>query len=402
MADLKLKVFRAQKDALVYVEGGGNPHNFLIIKKGNAKIIRGVEITDNPNENLLSVGDYFGVVSCMSKRPRLETVRALEEVFLISIEYNQFLELIKQNKTVASKILKLYSTKLRYFDEAIARVSLKKPVSESPESLFNIGLYYKNNNEYKQAKYAFTQFITHCPNSENIQQAKGFLKELEPLLEGEEYFKQITPIIREYSDKSILFCENETGDDVFIIQEGKIRITKIVEDQEVLLAVLNPGDIVGEMALIENKLRSANVVAFGKTKVLAINKKNFEVLIENQPHMTLRIIQLLSERIWTAYRHLENLAIPDEYGRILDLLLIQIQKKRVPLEERKPFEFDINADDLVNMAGFDKEKGSIHIKRLLEDSNFKMEDGRIVAVEMNVLAKMVEYYRKKIKKDLYA
>ncbi len=49
-----------------------------------------------------------------------------------------------------------------------------------------------------------------------------------------------------------------------------------------------------------------------------------------------------------------------------------------------------------------QEKGSIHIKRLLEDSNFKMEDGRIVAVEMNVLAKMVEYYRKKIKKDLYA
>ena len=118
--------------------------------------------------------------------------------------------------------------------------------------------------------------------------------------------------------------------------------------------------------------------------------------------MTLKIIQILSERILIAYRQLENLAIPDEYGRILDLLLIQIQKKRVALEPRNSFEFDITTDDLMNMAGFDKKKGAVHIKRLLGDTNFRMENGKIVATNLDGLAKLVEHYRKKIKKDLYS
>ena len=60
MAELKLKVFRAQKDALVYVEEKKDSHNFFIIKSGKAKIIRSVEISDNPAETMLSAGDYFG------------------------------------------------------------------------------------------------------------------------------------------------------------------------------------------------------------------------------------------------------------------------------------------------------------------------------------------------------
>jgi CRP/FNR family transcriptional regulator len=399
MSDLKLKVYKANKDALVYVEGGTNFQNFLIIKSGKARIIRDIEISDNPNENILHDGDYFGVVSCMSKRPRLETVKTLEESYLISVEYDQFIELIKTNKSVAQKILKLYSQKLRYFDEAIARLSLKQAISNDPENIFNIGSYYYTIKEFKQANYAFNQFIKLCPESQNVQIAQQYQQEMAPALEGIVEFEQITPLIRQYSDKSILFCENEPGDDVFVIQEGKIKITKVVGDQEILLAVLNPGDIVGEMALIENKLRSANAIAFGTTKVLAINKRNFEVMVENQPQMTLRIIQLLSERIWVAYRQLENLAIPDEYGRILDLLLIQIQKKRLPIEDRKSHEFEFSTEDLINMAGFPKGRGQMYLNKLLEDSNFKMEGGKIVVLDTQTLFNQVEVYRKKINKD---
>jgi len=398
MANLKLKVFKANKDAIIYVEGSPNSNNFLIIKNGKAKIIREIEVVDNPNENILKSGDYFGVVSCMSRRPRLETVRALEETYLISVEYDQFLELIRQNKTVALKILKLYSKKLRYFDDAITRLSLKKPISSNPENLFIIGNYYYNHVEYREARYAFEKFLQYCPNSPNVPKAQELLNEIKPQVGDTPDYTQLTPLIRQYENKAILFCENEPGDNVFVIQEGKIKVTKIVGDQEVLLAVLNPGDIVGEMALIENKPRSATAIAMGKTKVLAINKDNFQVMVENQPQMTLKIIQLLSERIWVAYRQLENLAIPDEYGRILDLLLIQIQKKRIPIEPRKSFEFDLTADEIISMAGFDKNKGAQLIGRLLEDNNFKMENGRIVVVDIDVLEKHVEMYRKKIKK----
>ncbi len=401
MPELKLKVFRANKDAFVYVEGSETAHNFYIIKQGKAKIIREIEVTSNPEENLLSDGDYFGVVSCMGKRPRLEAVRTNVDSLLISIEHDQFVELIKKNRTVALKILKLYSKKLRTFDDAITRVSLKKPISSNPENLYDIGVYYYNGKMFEQAKYALERFNKACPHSVNIQKAYQFLNEIKPQLPDYKEYEQVTALVRKYIDKKILFCENEPGGDVFIIQEGKIKITKIVGDQEILLAVLNPGDIVGEMALIENKPRSANAIAFGELKVLAINQTNFQEMVGNQPQITLKIIQLLSERIWVAYRQLENLAIPDEYGRILDLLLIQIQKKRVVIKPRTSFEFEFGDDELLNMAGFDKEKGYVHISKLLEDPSIKLADGRIIVEDIDKLYNQVEVFRKKIKKDLF-
>lgn len=402
MAELKLKVFRYNKDAIVFVEGSSDSGNFFIVKEGQARIFRDVDITENTQDNIMKQGDYFGVVSCMSRRPRLESVKAMTPLSLISVDNNDFIELIKNNRTVALKILKLYSTRLRSFDEAITRISLKKPVSSDPEGLFSIAVHYYGNREYSQALYAFEKFRQFCPSSPNQPRALEYLEKLKGLVKEDRSAVQESPLIRKYPDRSILFCENEPGDDVYIVQSGKVKITKVLGEQEVLLAVLNPGDIVGEMALIENKPRSANAVAFGDVRVMAINRKNFELMVQNRPEITLKIIQLLSERIWVGYRQLENLAIPDEYGRLLDILLIQIQKMRVPIEPRKEYRFDFGVEELLNMAGFDKEKGYALIKRLFEDPNYKLAEAKIFVENLDELQKQVNVFRKKIKKDFFS
>lgn len=399
MSEFKLKLEKFNKGSMIYVEGSKNVDNFYIIKSGKVKITRNIEITDDQSQIYLKEGDYFGVVSCMSKRPRLESVTALSDVLLISVRYEQFEELIRRNNTVALKILKLYSQRLRTFDDAIARITLKKPVTSDPEALFNIGLYYYNQGELKQARYAFTKFTKYCPKSVNIEKAYQYLNELNEKLKDLKEYIQETPLLRHYFDKSILFCEHEPGEDVFIIQEGKIKITKIVGDQEVLLAVLNPGDILGEMALIENRPRSATAIAFGDTKTLVINKQNFMIMVQNKPQIVMKIIYLLSERIWIAYRQLENTAIPDPFGRLVDILLIQLEKKRVEIAPRKSYQFDFGPDELLRMAGLEKDRGYEHLRKLLEDSNFKLEDGKIVVVDTDVLVKQVESYRKKIKQE---
>lgn len=400
MAETKLKVYKYPKGSLIFVEGATNSKNFYIIREGEAKISREVEIVDSPHENLLDAGDYFGVVACLSKRPRLETVRALTEVSAISVDYDQFIDLIKNNKSVADKILKLYSKRLRTFDNAIARLSLKKPISSNAEGLYNIGVYYYNCEQFPQAKYAFEKFSQFCPRSVNIQMAYKLLNDLKQKVKTEEKKIADDQMSRIYPDKSILFLENEPGEEVYIVQQGKIKITKIVGNQEVLLAVLNPGDTVGEMALIEDKLRSANAIAFGQAKVLVITKANFQIMVQQRPEIYIKVIQILSERIWIAYRQLENLAIPDDYGRILDLMLIQVQKMRIPLEAHAVFRFDFGVEDLLKMAGYDQDKGYTFVTRLFEDSNYKLDNGKIVTMSLEELSKQVALYRKKMKKDI--
>jgi CRP-like cAMP-binding protein len=57
-----------------------------------------------------------------------------------------------------------------------------------------------------------------------------------------------------YEPDDILFCEYEPGKDFYILQEGRVKVTKIVSDMEKTLDIFHPGDIFGEMAILETRI----------------------------------------------------------------------------------------------------------------------------------------------------
>ena len=58
----------------------------------------------------------------------------------------------------------------------------------------------------------------------------------------------------------IIFCEHEPGDTFYLIQSGRVQIVKIVDDIEKIIDILQPGEIFGEMAILEEAPRSASKV----------------------------------------------------------------------------------------------------------------------------------------------
>jgi CRP/FNR family transcriptional regulator len=203
---------------------------------------------------------------------------------------------------------------------------------------------------------------------------------------------------RTYKDNTMIFSEYEPGNELFIIQSGRVKITKIVHE-EVLLAVLKGGDIFGEMALLDNKPRSASAITFGDVNVLAINKSNFENMVQAQPQLATRLIQLLSERIWTAYRQLENLMINDPIGRIYDTLLIQIEKQKIKIGPKQSYNFDFGSKELINMVGLPPEKGDVMMVQLLEDKHINLQQGKLICTDVLELEKTSIFFRKKSSMD---
>ncbi|TQE55833.1 Crp/Fnr family transcriptional regulator, partial [Leptospira interrogans] len=110
-------------------------------------------------------------------------------------------------------------------------------------------------------------------------------------------------------------------------------------------------DIFGEMALLDNKPRSASAIAWGNVQLLAINKANFEGMVKAQTQLATRLITLLSERIWTAYKQLANLMINDPQGRIADTLLTLVEKNRIKIAPKISYNFEIGTKDLIKMVG---------------------------------------------------
>lgn len=101
-----------------------------------------------------------------------------------------------------------------------------------------------------------------------------------------------------YQQGEALFREGDPGDRVFFIMSGRVQISKqLANGQLHELAVLGEGDIVGEMAVLDGRPRSASVSALEPTEVLEVAKDNFLASMEQQPKLALNFLKLLALRI---------------------------------------------------------------------------------------------------------
>ena len=392
MAPTQFKVENYLANSFIIVEGKKNSGNFYIILKGKVSISKNSKVVGEEPSQILGPGDFFGVVSCMSSHARIESAIALENVSLISVEHQLFGLLIQKNPTVAMKIIRFFSRKLRIFDQAITKLTFKDIAEEDATHLYSIGEYYLNKKIVNHSVYAFQKYIENCPNGENRDAAIQKLQTLKSPLKTPPL--DVASMNRTYNDNTMIFCEYEPGHELYIIQSGKVKITKIV-NEEVLLAVLKPGDIFGEMAILDNKPRNASAISFGTVSLLAINKLNFEGMVQAQPQLASKLITLLSERIWTAYRQLENLMIKDPLGRIYDTLLLQLEKQKISITHKQSHNFEFGTNELIKMVGLPHNKGEVLIVDLLEDKFITLEAGKIICTDLEELEKTVQYHKKK-------
>lgn len=131
-----------------------------------------------------------------------------------------------------------------------------------------------------------------------------------------------------YPAGSIVFCENEPGDTCFVIHAGEVRISKIGEGVEKTLAVVGPGEIFGEMSVLEKKPRTATAVTLTDAVLMRLDLEALLALIKAQPEFGYRLGRILANRIISSYRHLENLAIEDPRKRALDVLVWKMEKRK--------------------------------------------------------------------------
>jgi putative methionine-R-sulfoxide reductase with GAF domain len=102
---------------------------------------------------------------------------------------------------------------------------------------------------------------------------------------------------RIYSKNEIIFKEGDTGDMLYVIQSGKVKITKKTPSGEFTVTVLKDGDIFGEMAIFDRLPRSATATALGDTRILMVDKKKLFKNINKDPTLVFKIIETMSKRI---------------------------------------------------------------------------------------------------------
>jgi len=388
------------KDSYIIVEGKPNADKFYIIKEGKVRIIREADRV-MPEANMAGPGEMFGVVSAMSSHSYIESAIAVTDVALLAVERKQYGALIRKSIPVAINTIRQFSQRLRSLDETLSRRASKSTASDDASHLFHVAEYYDRAGKYSQAQYSYQQYLSHCPNAENAEQVKSKIERAKSRASVARPDYPPGTMVQSYPKDTLLFAEGESGNNLYIIQTGSVKITKIINNQEVVLAVLNKGDIFGEMAMLENKPRAASAEIYEDSKLLAVNRKNFTTLINDQPDMVVRLTMLMSERIWLLYRQLSNTLIENPMGRIYDALLIQLEKNRVDLNSHNPYLCSFGVKELVGMAGITEKESGDMCQRVLAAKKIALVTDKVFISNIAEVLKEVEYYHRaqKMRKD---
>lgn len=112
--------------------------------------------------------------------------------------------------------------------------------------------------------------------------------------------------------------QKDSGDTFYIVVSGRVKVTLLNEDgREIVLSILTKGDFFGELALLDNEPRSANVIAVEDTCLFLITRVQFYQLIETHPHILRKVLKEICARLRHADEKIESLAFLDIYGRTL-------------------------------------------------------------------------------------
>lgn len=389
---LQLQIVSFRTGSYLVVEGKENTDHFYILQKGNVQCVKasgsGMATTN------YGPGDFVGVVPCMSDHLQIETAIAVTDVLAISVRKDQYPELISQNTPVALKIIKTFANRMRVMNEMLTKATLHSVVQDNHEQILKVAAFYEKNACPDIAVFAYYQYLKTKPEGPNADLAKQHFISLKPKTHAV-YFEPTAETTRTYPKDTMIFSEAQSGSDMFIIQRGEVSITKVVNGNEVTLAVLKKGDMFGEMALIENKPRSANAIAHSDCNLMVINRSNFNQMVATQPQLIAKLTTTLADRLWSMYRQLDNASLEEPIAKMVDMLSLQLEKQRVKIGLSKiSLQTEFTPKDIANMCGLPSQFQAKAIYDLENYDQIRIENGKIFIKDASELMKQAAFYRK--------
>ena len=188
---------------------------------------------------------------------------------------------------------------------------------------------------------------------------------------------------------TVLFHEGDSGKEMYVIHSGKIKISKKVREEEQTLATLEAGEFFGEMAIMNNKPRSATATIIEDSKVLVIDPKTFEAMIKNNTEIAVRMIKKLAARLQDADDQIESLMIKDANSRVVHTLTRLAESSGQNVDGGIKVGIDLGG--LAGKSGLDIEQVQEVISKIEKAKIIQVTPDGIIVSDVGKLRKYLEY-----------
>jgi len=171
-----------------------------------------------------------------------------------------------------------------------------------------------------------------------------------------------------------LFHEGDHGAEMYILQSGRVKISKRIRGVEKTLATLEKGEFFGEMAILNDKPRSATAEVIEDSEMLVIDRKTFDSLLRSNVEIAVRFIKRLADRLREADEQMEALMIKDNTSRLVNILARHVKN------QKKGGEISMAIDDLAGIAGMEKQQAKTVTEKLANVKIVELAGGDTICI----------------------
>jgi CRP-like cAMP-binding protein len=202
--------------------------------------------------------------------------------------------------------------------------------------------------------------------------------------------KTLDQLVANYGNRQRIFDKGDEGDRLLGVLGGQVRIFVMSsEGRELIMNVIMPGELFGEISLIDGKPRSASAVAVGPTDLLHIRRQDFFALLQRNCELCLKFMEILCKRVrWTSGL-LEDAALLDLTARLAKRLLSLAQGIGEKQGDGIRIGLRLSQTDLGNMLGVTREAINKQLREWKREGLVDMQDGQMLILDPKSLAKLV-------------
>lgn len=203
---------------------------------------------------------------------------------------------------------------------------------------------------------------------------------------GERQALHALGISRRFPSGALLMFEQEPGDRVMILLEGRVKVTRVEHDgDEVMLSIRDPGDVLGELSCIDGQPRIGSVTALEPVEALVISTPTFRAHLERVPRVAVVLFSVVTGRMRETTLKLMQFAALDTTGRLAARLVELADRYGSEREGRIEVDLALSQEELASWTGASRAGVAKALQTLRELGWVQTSRRRIVIDELDRL-----------------
>jgi CRP/FNR family cyclic AMP-dependent transcriptional regulator len=219
----------------------------------------------------------------------------------------------------------------------------------------------------KRTLLARTPLFSHFPPDE-LNRLVGFLR------------------VERYPARRVLVRKGDPGTNMMVVLQGRVQIcTRSAEGKEFVVNIINPGEVFGEIALLDGSDRTADAVTMDACELMILERRDFVPFLKSHPDACMRLLEVLCQKLRWTTGVLEAALFLEGPSRLARILVHLARLYGQPVRDGVQLHIRLSQQQLANMVGMSRESINKQLGHWRDDGIVAIEEGRITITDLDAL-----------------